>query len=121
MNRILNEVAEEEAMLHYEDELTEELQAEADRINYGNAHKGTHVTVNRMRDPALGLAESYMKVSPPLLLLSKRVQSKLTDLLKDKRDGGKQTNLSWAGESIHVTFSRMTAIISITTVFPRKR
>ena len=39
MNRILNEVAEEEAMLHYEDELTEELQAEADRINYGNAHK----------------------------------------------------------------------------------
>ena len=93
MNRILNEVAEEAAMLHYEDELTEELQAEADRINYGNAHKGTHVTVNRMRDPALGLAESYMKVSPPLLLLSKRVQSKLTDLLKDKRDGGKQTNL----------------------------
>ena len=93
MNRILNEVAEEAAMLHYEDELTEELQAEADRINYGNAHKGIHVTVNRMRDPDMRLADSYMKVSPPLLLLSKRVQSKLTDLLKDKRDGGKQTNL----------------------------
>ena len=93
MNRILNEVAEEAAMLHYEDELTEELQAEADRINYGNAHKGTHVTINRMRDPDMRLADSYMKVSPPLLLLSKRVQSKLTDLLKDKRDGGKQTNL----------------------------
>ena len=93
MNRILNAVAEEQAMLQYEDELTEELQAEADRINYGNAHKGTHVTINRMRDPDMRLADSYMKVSPPLLLLSKRVQSKLTDLLKDKRDGGKQTNL----------------------------
>lgn len=93
MNRILNEVSEEQAMLHYEDELTEELQAEAERINYGNAHKNTHVTVNRMRDPAMELAESYKRVSPPLLLLSKRVQSKLTDLLKDKRDGGKQTNL----------------------------
>lgn len=93
MNRILNEVAEEQAMLHYEDDLTEELQAEADRINYGNAHKGIHVTVNRMRDPEMRLADSYMKVSPPLLLLSKRVQSKLTDLLKDKREGGKQTNL----------------------------
>ena len=93
MNRILNEVAEEAAMLHYEDDLTEELQAEADRINYGNAHKGTHVTINRMRDPDMRLADSYTKVSPPLLLLSKRVQSKLTDLLKDKRDGGKQTNL----------------------------
>lgn len=93
MNRILNEVAEEQAMLHNEDDLTEELQAEADRINYGNAHKGIHVTVNRMRDPEMRLADSYMKVSPPLLLLSKRVQSKLTDLLKDKREGGKQTNL----------------------------
>ena len=93
MNRILNAVAEEQAMLQYEDELTEELQAEADRINYGNAHKGTHVTINRMRDPDMRLADSYMKVSPPLLLLSKRVQSKLTDLLKDKREGGKQTNL----------------------------
>ncbi len=93
MNRILNEVAEEQAMLHYEDELTKELQAEADRINYGNTHKNTHVTVNRMRDPAMELAESYKRVSPPLILLSKRVQSKLTDLLKDKRDGGKLTNL----------------------------
>ena len=93
MNRILNAVAEEQAMLQYEDELTEELQAEADRINYGNAHKGTHVTINRMRDPDMRLADSYTKVSPPLLLLSKRVQSKLTDLLKDKREGGKQTKL----------------------------
>lgn len=90
---ILNEVAEEQAMLHYEDELTEELQAKAERINYGNAHKNTHVTVNRMRDPATELAESYKRVSPPLLLLSMRVQSKLTDLLKDKRDGGRQTGL----------------------------
>lgn len=93
MNRILNAVAEERAMEHYEDDLTAELQAEADRISYGNAHKGVHVTINRMREPADGLAETYKKVSPPLLLLSKRVQSKLVDLLKDKQEGGKQTNL----------------------------
>lgn len=93
MNRILNAVAEERAMEHYEDDLTAELQDEADRISYGNAHKGIHVTINRMREPADGLAETYKKVSPPLLLLSKRVQSKLVDLLKDKQEGGKQTNL----------------------------
>lgn len=93
MNRILNEIAEERAMEHYEDDLTAELQDEANRISYGNAHKGIHVTINRMREPADGLAETYKKVSPPLLLLSKRMQSKLVDLLKDKQEGAKQTNL----------------------------
>ncbi len=93
INRILTEMAEERVNAYLEDELTAELQAEADRIKYGNTHKGIHVTINRISKPDESLVQSYARVSPPLLLLSKRVQSRVEDLLKDKRNGGKQTNL----------------------------
>ncbi len=93
INRILSEVAEERVEAALEDELTAELQDEADRIKYGNAHKGIHVTINRIKTPSEALVQSYARTAPPLLLLSKRVQSKVAELLKDKQEGGKQTNL----------------------------
>ena len=93
MNRILTEIAEESVSGKMEDELTAELQAEADSIRYGNAHKGIHVTVHRIRSPEPSLCEAYAKVSPNLLLISKRMQQRLLDILKDKKEGCKQTNL----------------------------
>ncbi|MBQ7931156.1 MAG: nitric oxide reductase activation protein NorD, partial [Clostridia bacterium] len=92
-NRILTGMAEELVEAQMEDELTAELQDEADRIEYGNAHKGIHVTIHRITQPEESLVQSYSRIAPPLLLLSKRIQSRVTDLLKDRRDGGKQTNL----------------------------
>ena len=83
MERIMAQLAEEAAYASYEQELSEELQAESERIRYGNAHRGVHVNVNRMSyvDPAY--MEAYRKVAPPLLLISRRLQKQVSQILKD--------------------------------------
>lgn len=93
MNRILNQMAEDQAVIHYEEDLEAALQAEATQIRYGNAHKNIHVTVNRMSYVDDSLKKSYANVSPPLLLLSKRLQKQVAQVLKDKREGAKQSYL----------------------------
>lgn len=93
MNRVLNQVVEEKVDRLMEEELTEELQAEANKINYGNAHRGVPVTVNRMCMVEQSMMESYKRVAPPLLLLSRRMQKQVAQVLKDKKEGGKQTGL----------------------------
>lgn len=45
--RILNQAAEDKAYRLLDEELTDELQAESDKIRYGNAHKGVDVTIRR--------------------------------------------------------------------------
>lgn len=96
---------------------TAELQEEADRIEYGNAHKGIHVTIHRISQPEESLVQSYSRITPPLLLLSKRIQSRVTDLLKDRRDGGKQTNLLMGRRINARAFAQETERYSITTDF----
>ena len=49
MERIMAQLAEDAAYASYEQELSEELQAESDRIRDGNAHKGVHVTEMSVR------------------------------------------------------------------------
>ena len=48
MQRIVSQLAEESAAIRYEEELSEELQDESNRISYGNIHKGIHIHINRM-------------------------------------------------------------------------
>ncbi len=48
IERLLMTATEERAMVRYNEELEEELQAEANEIRYGNEHMGIHVKVNRM-------------------------------------------------------------------------
>ena len=42
-------------------------------------------------DPAY--MEAYRKVAPPLLLISKRLQKQVSQILKDYKEGGKLDNL----------------------------
>jgi len=93
INRVLNTLAEDRAVMDLEQELTDELQAESDKIRYGNAHSGIHITINRMASLDPEMMESYKRVSSPLLLLSKRMQKQVMQALKDKKDGGKLTGL----------------------------
>lgn len=93
IDRLLSSVAEDRINTRMEQELTEELQAEANHIHYGNAHLGVHVTVNRMSVVPEYLAQEYSRVSAPLLLLSKRMQKQVLQVLKDRRQGGKQNGL----------------------------
>lgn len=101
MERIMTQLAEESAYAYFEEELTEELQQEADKIRYGNAHKGMHVKVNRMSYVDNTYMQEYRKVAPPLLLISKRLQKQISQLLKDYKEGGKLDNLPM-GKRINV-------------------
>lgn len=93
IDRLLSSVAEDRVNTRMEQELSEELQAEANRIHYGNAHLGVQVTVNRMSMVPEYLAQEYSRISAPLLLLSKRMQKQVIQVLKDRRQGGKQNGL----------------------------
>ncbi|MCM1188547.1 MAG: nitric oxide reductase activation protein NorD [bacterium] len=93
MEHIMTQLAEDAAYASYEQELSEELQAESDRIRYGNAHRGVHVNVNRMGYVDPSYMEAYRKVAPPLLLISKRLQKQVSQILKDYREGGKLDGL----------------------------
>ncbi len=101
MERILTQLAEDAAYASYEQELSEELQAESDKIRYGNAHRGVHVNVNRMTYVDSSYMETYRKVAPPLLLISKRLQKQISQILKDYKEGGKLDNLPM-GKRINV-------------------
>lgn len=93
MERIMTQLAEDAAYEQYEEELSEELQQEADKIRYGNAHRGMHVNINRMSYVDNSYMEAYQKVAPPLLLISKRLQKQISQILKDYKEGGKLDNL----------------------------
>ena len=101
MEHLMTQLAEEAAYASYEEELSEELQAESDKIRYGHAHLGMHITVNRMGYVDPSYMEAYQKVAPPLLLISKRLQKQISQLLKDYREGGKLDNLPM-GKRINV-------------------
>ena len=93
IERVLEEMAEGKVHEAMEEELSEELQREADSISYGNAHRGISVTVNRMSHVDQYLIDSYNTVAPDLLMLSKRLQRSVAAILRDKREGGKLTGL----------------------------
>lgn len=93
MHRIMTQLAEDSVYSRYEEELTEELQQEAAKIRYGNAHQGIHVKVNRMSYISPEYMEAYQQTVPPLLLLSKRLQKQVSQQLKDYKSGGKLDNL----------------------------
>lgn len=93
IERVLETMAEHAVHEQAEQELSEELQREAQSISYGTAHRGIHITVNRMSYVSPELIESYNRVAPELLQLSKRLQRSVRSVLTDKREGGKQTGL----------------------------
>jgi hypothetical protein len=93
IERLLEDIAEAQVHEAMEEELSEELQQEAAGIRYGNAHRNISVTVNRMSRIDQNLIDSYNQVAPQLLMLSKRLQRSVSAILRDKRQGGKQTGL----------------------------
>ena len=93
IERVLEEIATGKVNESLEEELSEELQSEATSIEYGNAHRNINITVHRMSHVNQNLIDSYTAVAPQLLMLSKRLQRSVSAILRDKRQGGKQTGL----------------------------
>ena len=89
MQRIVSQLAEESAAIRYEEELSEELQDESNRISYGNIHKGIHIHINRMGYVPEEYRISYQKVFPALHPISKRLQKQVSQILIDSKTGGK--------------------------------
>ena len=93
MGKVLTQVATEMTYDECEKELFEELQAESDKIRYGNAHKGVDVCIHRMPHVGPTYKKRYQQVAPPLLLISKRLQKCVSQKLKVKKEGAKLDNL----------------------------
>lgn len=89
---LLEKMATEEAEEELEKERLKELQNEATGLNYGEAHKGMRVDVHRITHVPESLKEQYASTKD-LMKISKRLQKLIAQQLKDKRAGGKQTNL----------------------------
>lgn len=93
MLSIMTEVATQKTHGFYEEELREGLQQDAKEISYGNAHKGIHVRINRLVDVPPEYEQDYQKVAGELLPISKRLQKKMLQVLKDQKEGGKLHHL----------------------------
>lgn len=93
IERVLEQMAQAQVNAAAEEELSEELQREANSISYGNAHREINVTVHRMPSVDEQLIDTYNSVAPELLMLSRRLQRSVAAVLRDKRQGGRQTGL----------------------------
>lgn len=91
ISRLLNTLAEERVCQQLEDDLSAELQAEADKVRLGNAHRGVRLIVNRMSEVDENLENQYHAIAPPLLQISKRLQQQVAQHLMDEQTGGKLT------------------------------
>ena len=106
IERVLEEIATGKVNESLEEELSEELQSEATSIEYGNAHRNINITVHRMSHVNQNLIDSYTAVAPQLLMLSKRLQRSVSAILRDKRQGGKQTGLYVGKHLVQHAFHR---------------
>ena len=91
ISRMLNTLAEERVCQQLEDDLSVELQAEADKVRLGNAHRGVRLIINRMTEVDENLERQYNAIAPPLLQISKRLQQQVAQRLMDEQTGGKLT------------------------------
>ena len=93
MLSVMDDVATTKTHRLYEDELTHNLQAQADDISYGDAHKGIHLNIHRLSVVPEKYLHDYRSVSSGLIPISKRLQKKVQQILKDQKEGGKLSNL----------------------------
>lgn len=88
IERFLHSIARERVNRAIEAELCAELQAESNRISYGNNHGNLQVTVHRMPQVPQNLVDSYHGIAGPLLRISGILQKKVLAALKEDDTGG---------------------------------
>lgn len=93
IERLLDNMAERAACEQLENERLSELNEAAQGVSYGDVHKGVSIRINRMATVDEDMIAQYKSVAPPLLAISKQLQRSLTQQLRDRRRGGKQTGL----------------------------
>ena len=93
IERLLDNMAERAVCEQLENERLSELNEAAQGISYGNVHKGVSIRINRMASVSEDMVSQYKSVSGPLLTISRQLQKSLTQQLRDRRRGGRQTGL----------------------------
>jgi len=101
IERVVEQMAEKSVHTTLEKERTSELNALANEIAYGDIHTGVKITIRRIADVDEERKEQYRAAAPELLKISKALQSSICQQLRDKRRGGKQTNL-YSGRKLHI-------------------
>jgi len=86
-------MAEKAVTEQLETERTAELNDLANAISYGDIHEGVDKVVHRIAAVEDEMKEQYGEISGPLLHISKLLQRSVSQQLRDKRKGGKQTGL----------------------------
>lgn len=93
IERLLDAMAEKAACEQLENERLAELNEAAQGVSYGDVHKGVSIRINRMATVDEDMIAQYKSVAPPLLAISRQLQRSLTQQLRDRSRGGKQTGL----------------------------
>lgn len=93
IDRLLERMAEKSVTTDLENRRTSELNDLANAISYGDIHDGVNKAVHRIADVDNQMKEQFNLISGPLLHISKQLQRSVSQQLKDKRRGGKQTGL----------------------------
>lgn len=101
IERVLNSVAKEIVNHSEEEKLSRIMQSEANEIDYRDIHRNANITIRRINPVSDYLKQEYVKVSPKLVLLSKKLQKGIKNVIKDRKYGGKQNGL-YMGKRIEV-------------------
>jgi cobalamin biosynthesis protein CobT len=93
IERLLDNMAEKAVNISIENERLSELNELAQNISYGDIHGGVKITVHRITEVGDEMKEQYREASGSLLHISRHLQRSISQQLRDKRRGGKQTGL----------------------------
>ena len=91
IEKLLTTIAAEIVKGRQEEVLSAELQAEANRIDYGNAHRGVRINVNRMVNVPENLVVQYQQVAPALNLIAEQMVKKIKAVLPQESGGSKHS------------------------------
>lgn len=101
IERVLEQMAEKSVHTELEKERITELNVLANEISYGDIHAGVDMSIRRIADADEEKKDQYHAVAPKLLKISRALQKSIVQQLRDKRRGGKQTNL-YSGRKLHI-------------------
>lgn len=93
IERLLDNMAERAVCEQLENERLSELNEAAQGVSYGNVHKGVSIRINRMASVSEDMVTQYNSIYGSLLTISRQLQKSLTQQLRDRRRGGRQTGL----------------------------
>jgi cobalamin biosynthesis protein CobT len=93
IDRLLENMTEKAVTKQLEKQRASELNDLANALSYGDIHEGVDKVVHRISEVEDEIKEQYHSISKPLLQISKQLQRSVSQQLKDKRRGGKQTGL----------------------------